>query len=265
MMGYKNIEFEKVQNVARITLNRPEVKNALDVPILKDMAEAVEIVRRDPEIKALIITGKGNAFSSGGDVQYVLREMCPNPLPEIRDELKTYYGGAALSLRYLEKPVIGAINGPCLGAGFDLSQHFDIRIASEKASFGSIWVRVGTIPALGGMFLLPRIIGLGRAAEMIFTGEVIDVQEAYRIGFVNKIVPAEQLQEKAMDLAKRLADGPGVAISLAKQGIHRGLSGNFAGEVDWAIYMQSLCFKTEDCVEGMTAFKEKRKPKFKGR
>lgn len=170
-MDFKNIIFEKLHRVARITLNRPEVRNALNVPILRDLSNAIEEIVKDDGIKALVITGAGDVFSSGGDVDFVLNDLCNKSLMEIQSLLKEHYGAAALALRSLEKPVIGAINGPALGAGFDLSLHFDLRIASESAKFGSIWVKIGTIPALGGMFLLPKIIGLTRASEMMLTGK----------------------------------------------------------------------------------------------
>jgi 2-(1,2-epoxy-1,2-dihydrophenyl)acetyl-CoA isomerase len=263
-MQFQNIMYEKFEKVARITLNRPDVKNALNIPILQDIASAVEDVKKDDNIKILVITGVGDVFSSGGDVNFVY-EACDKSLMEIRNILKENYGAAALSLRTLEKPVIGAINGAAMGAGFDFSLHFDLRIASEAAVFGSIWIRIATIPALGGMFLLPKIIGLAKAAEMMMTGEAIDAQEALRVGLVNKVVPAEQLQDKAMELATKLSNGPSVAMSIIKQGIVRGLSGTMMGEIDWAVYMQSICFKTEDCKEGIRAFKERRKARFQGK
>jgi 2-(1,2-epoxy-1,2-dihydrophenyl)acetyl-CoA isomerase len=264
-MSFENILFEKIERVGRITLNRPEVKNALNVPILQDMTKAIEEVRKDDGIKVLIVTGAGDTFSGGGDVDFLINDLCKRPSPEIRNLLRENYGGAALSLRNLEKPVVGALNGPTVGAGFDLSLHFDLRIASEKAKFGSIWVRIGTIPALGGMFLLPRIVGLTKASEMMMTGEVIDAQEAYRIGLVNQVVPSEHLQERALEFANRLANGATWAVSVVKQGINRGLSGHLMGEVDWAVYMQSICLKTEDCIEGIKAFKERRKANFQGK
>lgn len=264
-MSYTQINFEKIENVARITLNRPEKKNALNTEIVSEVGDAVEEIAGDPKIKALLLTGAGETFSSGGDVDMLLNDLCLKPSIEIRKILKKFYGRGAVALRSLEIPVIGAINGPALGAGFDLSLHCDMRIASERAKFGSIWVRINTIPALGGMFLLPRIIGLARASEMMMTGEVIDAQEAYRIGLVNKVVPSEKLQETALELAQRLGRGATAAIAIVKNGINRGLDGTLMEEIDYAIYMQSICLKMEDCREGILAFKEKRKPNFKGR
>lgn len=264
-MSYSNIIFEKIdEQIAKITLNRPKVMNALNTAIVSEIGDAVEGIARDSKVKALILTGSGDVFSSGGDVEMLINDLCLRSSTEIREILKKFYGRGAVALRSLEIPVIGAINGPALGAGFDLSLHCDMRIASETASFGSIWVRISTIPALGGMFLLPRIIGLARASEMMMTGDVIDAQEAYRIGLVNKVVPAENLQQAALDLAKRLTKGATAAISIIKNGINRGLDGTLTGEIDYAISMQSICFKLEDCREGILAFKQKRKPIFKG-
>jgi len=261
---YSHIIFEKIECVAKITLNRPEVKNALNMVLASEFRNAVEEVARDHNVKALIITGGGDVFSSGGDVDVFLNDISQRPSTEIREILKKVYAGGVLAIRGLEIPVIGAINGPALGAGFDLMLHCDIRIASETARFGSIWVRISTIPALGGMFILPRIIGLGRATEMMMTGEIIDALEAHRIGLVNRVVPAEKLQETSLDLAQRLARGATAAIAIVENGINRGLDGTLMGEIDYAIYMQSLCAKMQDCREGILAFKEKRKPKFEG-
>jgi enoyl-CoA hydratase/carnithine racemase len=265
-MSYSNIIFQKIDGqIAKITLNRPKARNALNTAIVSELGDAVEEIAGDPKIKALILTGKGEAFSSGGDVDTLINDLYPRSSIEIQKILKKFYGRGAVALRSLEIPVIGAINGPALGAGFDLSLHCDMRIASETAKFGSIWVRISTIPALGGMFLLPRIIGLARASEMMMTGDVIDAHEAYHIGLVNKVVPAEKLQETALELAQRLATGATAAIAIVKNGINRGLDGTLMGEIDYAIYMQSLCLKLEDCREGILAFKQKRKSNFKGR
>ncbi len=263
-MSYANILFEKMEKIARITLNRPEKKNALSPDLMRELGDALQEVGRERQIKALILTGAGDAFSGGGNVDKILEDRQKSSL-ELQKFLKDLYGRGAVALRTLEIPVIGAINGPVVGAGFDLSLHCDFRIASETAKFGSIWVRISTIPALGGMFLLPRIIGLARATQMMMTGEIIDAQEAYRIGLVNKVVPPERLPEAALELAQRLAQGASAAIAIIKNGIHRGLDGTLAREIDHAIHMQSICMKMDDCLEGIRAFKEKRKPNFQGR
>lgn len=264
-MKFSNIDFEEIHKVAKISFNRPDVRNALNPELLTDLANAVDYVSKSDKVKALIITGKDNVFSGGGDVDFVEKELSPRSSPEIYRILKEYYGRAVISLRNLPIPVIAAINGPAVGAGFDLCLNCDIRLASSSARLGSIWVRVSTIPALGGMYLLPRIVGHGRASELILTGAVISSEEAYRIGLVNHVYEDSQLQNEALKLADGLAKGAAAAMRIAKSGLNRALDGTFLGEVDYAIHMQSICIKMEDCREGIRAFKERRQPKFSGK
>jgi len=264
-MDFSNIRFEVMNKVARITLNRPDVRNAINIELLTDMIQAIEHLSKTDEVKALIVTGIKNVFSGGADLEMLENDLCKRSSPEIYKVLMDYYGKAALSLRHLPFPVIAAINGPAVGAAFDLCLNCDIRLASISASLGSIWVRISTIPALGGMYLLPRIVGYGRAAELIFTGDIISAEEAYRMGLVNHVYEDDQLQDEALRLANRLANGATGAIEIAKNGLNRGLDGTFAGEVDHAVYMQSLCLKMDDCIEGIRAFKERRKPVFSGK
>ena len=264
-MDFSNITFEVMDKVAKITLNRPDVRNALNVELLTEMIQAVEHLSKTNEVKALIITGVKDIFSGGADLDMLENNLCRKSSPEIYKILMDYYGKAALSLRQLPFPVIAAINGPAVGAAFDLCLNCDIRLASAGASLGSIWVRISTIPALGGMYLLPRIVGHGRASEMIFTGDILSAEEAYRIGLVNHVYEDDRLQEEALRLANRLANGATAAIEIAKNGLNRSMDGTFAGEVDYAVYMQSLCLKMDDCLEGIRAFKERRKPVFSGK
>ena len=264
-MKFSNIIFEEMDRVARITFNRPQARNALNLELLAEMIQVVQYLSTNDRIRALIITGKDNVFSGGADVDFLENDLRKQSSPEIYSVLKENYGKAALSLRSLPFPVIAAINGPAVGASFDLTLNCDIRIAAKGASMGSIWVRISNIPALGGMYLLPRIIGCGRAAEMIFSGDIISADEAYRIGLVNHVYEDSRLQDEALKLANRLAKKAPGAVKIAKNGLNRGLDGTFDGEVDYAVYMQSICLKMEDCLEGIRAFKEKREPKFLGK
>ena len=262
MKKFTNIVYEEFDKVARITFNRPEKRNALNLDLLSEVIEVVEYLQTNDNIRALIVTGAANVFAGGADVDYLKNVLCKQPVTEIYKVLTEYYGKAALSLRKLPFPVIAAINGPAVGAAFDFSLNCDFRVASKSASMGSIWVRISTIPALGGMFLLPRIVGYGRAAEMIFSGDIISADEAYRIGLVNHVYEDNELQEKALALATRLSNNAPAAVKIAKNGLNRGLDGTFSGEVDYAVYMQGICMAMQDCTEGITAFKEKRAPKF---
>jgi enoyl-CoA hydratase/carnithine racemase len=264
-MKFKHIIFDISNKVAKITFNRPDVRNALSPKLLNEMISAVEHIKNRDDIKALIITGTENIFSGGADLEMLEHDLCKKTSPEIYKTLMDFYGRAALSLRSLPFPVIAAINGPAVGAAFDLSLNCDIRLASVSAVLGSIWVRISTIPALGGMFLLPRIVGYGRAAEMIFTGDTVTAEEAYKIGLVNHVYDDAKLQGEALKLATRLSNGATAAIAIAKNGLNRSLDGTFSSEVDFAVYMQSLCLKMDDCKEGIRAFKERRKPHFTGK
>ncbi len=265
MKKFSNIIYEEIDKVARITFNRPEVRNALNLELLGEVIEVVEHLQKTDKIRALIVTGTNGVFAGGADVDYLKNDLCRQPVTTIYSVLSEYYGKAALSLRKLPFPVIAAINGPAVGAAFDFSLNCDFRVASKSASMGSIWVRINTIPALGGMFLLPRIVGYGRAAEMIFSGDIISADEAYRIGLVNHVYDDKEFQDKTLELATKLAKKAPAAIKIAKNGLNRGLDGTFSGEVDYAVYMQSICMAMQDCIEGITAFKEKREPKFTGK
>jgi enoyl-CoA hydratase/carnithine racemase len=264
-MNFSNIVFEEMDSVARITFNRPDVRNALNPELLGEMIQVVEHLSNSDKIRALIITGTADIFSGGADLNYLENDLCKQSTTQIHKTLMEYYGKAALSLRRLPFPVIAAVNGPAVGAGFDLSLNCDMRVAGKSASMGSIWVRICTIPALGGMYLLPRIVGYGRASEMIFSGDIISADEAYRIGLVNHVYEDDQLQRKALELANRLAKKAPGAVKIAKNGLNRGMDGTFSSEVDYAVYMQGICLKMDDCREGIQAFKEKREPKFTGK
>jgi enoyl-CoA hydratase/carnithine racemase len=165
----------------------------------------------------------------------------------------------------LDKPYIGAINGAAVGAGMDMASQCDIRIASEQARFGMSYARVGLIPGDGGCWYLPRIVGLAKALEMIWTTDVIDAQEAQRIGYVSKVVPADKLLEEANALARRIVDGPAVAIQLAKRLVYRGLDGTLLESLEQAAHAMAIVQSTEDAREGPRAFTESRSPKFTSR
>jgi enoyl-CoA hydratase/carnithine racemase len=182
------------------------------------------------------------------------------------DQIKEIVYGAfqrvPRAIRAMDKPVIAAVNGPAVGAGCEIAVACDFRIASEKARFGEVWISIGCVPALGGMFLLPRIVGLAKATELILTGEIIDAREALRIGLVNKVVMPPDLATAAEELALRLAHGPAGAMAAAKAALNRGLSGTFASEMAATLDQQLACFRTEEFAEGVRALAERRAPRF---
>lgn len=250
-MSFKKIKIEKIDGVAKITLNRPEVLNALDGEIANELKSAIEDVSEDEAVRAVIITGEGRGFCSGADLGVGV------VLPTIHEIIKM--------IVTMEKPVIALVNGSATGAGCDLAMACDIRIASDKAKLSEIFVKRGLLPDCGGTYFLPQLVGLGKAKELIFTGEMIDAKEAERIGLVNKVVLANELESTGMELARKLAKGPTLAIGKAKVAINRAIESNLDSALKYAHEAMNFILGTEDAMEGIMAFIEKREPKFKGK
>lgn len=264
-MTYEDIVFTREEGVATITLNRPERLNAFGTAMRESLFQAVEEVRRDAETKVLIITGAGRAFCAGGDVSGQQERMSWDHSQRMRFLLSALSSMVPPLLRRLDKPVIAAVNGIAAGAGFCIALACDIRIASENARFSMAFVKRGIIPDSGGTWLLPRIVGVSKACELMFTGDTIDAKEAERIGVVSKVVPQEELMKETMELATKIAKGASIAIGLTKRAIYRGLECSFESQIDTEVYSNSICYLTEDHKEGVQAFFEKREPIFKGR
>lgn len=260
-MGSSAIIIEKRDGVATITLNRPEVLNAINTELAQELLEALQDVARDDSVRAVILTGAGRAFSSGGDIREISGWTSPT---EVRQSIVAG-GGIAVAIANLPKPVIAAVNGVAAGAGCNVALAADIVIAADTALFAEIFVRVGLVLDFGGSYLLPRRVGLAKAKELAFTGRMVDAAEAERIGLVNQVVPADQLQEAAWNLARKLADGPTVAIGLAKKILNESLENDLPSMIDREGYAQAIAFQTEDHREGIRAFREKREPEFKGK
>jgi 2-(1,2-epoxy-1,2-dihydrophenyl)acetyl-CoA isomerase len=249
--------------VTIVTLNRPESLNALTPDGMSELGERLERAASDPAVRAVIITGAGRAFSAGGDVQFLL-EVPAMPPARVREVVYGAFQRPVRAMRAMDKPVVAAVNGPAVGAGCELALAADFRLAAESARFGEVWIRIGCVPALGGMYLLPRLIGLGRATEMIMTGELIDADEAHRIGLVNRVVPDGSLLETALAFTTRLARGPARALAAAKTALNRGLGGDFWSELESTVPLQLGCFATDDFAEGVRALAERRAPHFTG-
>jgi len=256
-MAYENLIFTKNNGIATITLNRPGVRNALDLATWKEIRQVIEEVE-DQSIQVLIFTGAGDeAFAAGTDIKWLHeRSMLAT--------LEAYSQRVLQMLEDLWKPSIAAVNGFALGGGCELAMACDIRIASEQAKFGQPEVRLGILPGAGGTQRLPRLVGVAKAKELIFSGEIIDAAVAERIGLVNRVVPHAKLIESAMELANKIMRQGPVAIQLAKAAINTGVNlGPGAGYVCERL-AQTVLFGTEDRIEGTSAFLEKRRPDFKG-
>ena len=246
--------------VLTITLSRPEALNAFNVEMKDELLAALKEVARDKAARVVILTGAGRAFSAGQD----LKERQQPGVNDLGSELRTRYNPIILAMRRLEKPIIGAINGVAAGAGISVALACDIRIASESASFMEVFGRVGLVPDTGSSWLLPRLVGYARAAEMIFTTDPVDAATAQRIGLVNRVVPADRLMEEANALAGRLAKSAPMALALAKRGLNRALETDLEQALEFEADLQSTAGRSQDYTEGVAAFVEKRPPKFTG-
>ena len=252
--------------VAILTLNRPEKLNACTTAMYNGIIEVADEVRQNDEAKVLVITGAGEGFCAGSDAKDRLEVRARGEsLARSRRELVSPVGYFGSALYELKKPTIAAVNGMCVGAGLSFALLCDIRIASEKSRFGAIWVRMGLVPDVGATCLLPRTVGLDRALKLCYTGEVIGAVEAERIGLVTEVVAHDLLMSTVQGIARKIADGPSVAIELAKRGICRAMGGDYAAHLDYESYAQNVCFQTADFQEALAAFKEKRKPSYRGR
>lgn len=257
----ETITIEKEDSIAIITLNRPDALNAVNMKMRRELIDALKEIDEDRDARAVILTGAGRAFCSGGDV----KEQKPDSTPVEIIERLNLINKVAMALVTLRKPVICAVNGAAMGAGCNIALSCDIVIASENATFGEVFARVGLIPDTGGTYFLPRLVGMQKAKELIFNSEVIDAKEAERIGLINKVVPAGELMKFVKDYAKKLAEGPTAIFGIAKLALKKGVESDLASALDFEAYTQSLCFEMEDHKEGVSAFREKRKPQFRGR
>lgn len=257
-MNFSNLLLKKEGNICLLSINRPNALNALTTEVLKELKAAIEIVENDQDIFVLVITGEGKAFVAGADIV----EMKDKNAEEARTFAKL---GIEVfrKLELMEKPVIAAVNGFALGGGCELAMSCDIRIAGEKAKFGQPEVGLGITPGFAGTQRLSRLVGIAKAKELIFTADIINAQEAEKIGLVNKVVPQEELLDIAIEMAKKIASKGQIAVRYSKAAINRGIETDIETGMAIERDLFGLCFATEDQKEGMNAFVEKRNPEFK--
>jgi 2-(1,2-epoxy-1,2-dihydrophenyl)acetyl-CoA isomerase len=257
------LRYEVADGIATITLNRPEKMNAFTPEMLAAWADALlESGRRD-DVRVVVITGAGKAFCSGGDIGSMGSRSERTPLQR-KSELSASVHRVPLAIAELDKPVIAAMNGAAAGAGLDLALWCDLRYAAESARLGETYVRVGLVPGAGGTWILPRRVGLAKALEMFWTGELLDAREAERIGLVNKTLPDAELMPYVMQVARRIADGPPLSIRTIKRAVYQGQAIDFRTSLDLISSHYAVVTSTHDHKEAVAAYVEKRKPSFRG-
>jgi 2-(1,2-epoxy-1,2-dihydrophenyl)acetyl-CoA isomerase len=256
---------ERQDAVAIITLNRPDRFNSFTTNMYGQLPKILTELRTDDDVKAVVLTGAGKGFCSGSDVSARLGNRLENRDTQSRSDTLRLVGAMSVDIAGFDKPMIAAVNGAAVGAGLSVALLCDIRLASEKARFGAVWLNVGLIADLAATYYLPRIVGVANATDLLLTGRIVNADEALKIGLVNKVFPPEELMNEALKLAHSIAAGPSVAIELTKRAIRRSLDNDFKTQLDFETYAQTICRGTEDHKEGVKAFKEKRKPVFKGR
>lgn len=256
--------YEQDGPVVTLTMNDPEKRNPLTGNrAIPDFLAAIERIHDDRSVRCVILTGNGASFSAGGDIREMKRQASPEVTEmDIRQEYRRGIQRVSLNLFNLEVPLIAAINGHAIGAGLDLACLCDVRIASDKAKLASSFIKVGIIPGDGGAWLLPRIVGQSKAAEMMLTGDMLDAQQALACGLVSRVVPGDELIMTARELAGRITQHASHSVRLTKRLLREGVRSPFETVLELSAVYQAVCHKTPDHVEAVDAFLEKRQPKF---
>lgn len=248
--------------IAWITLNRPDVLNAMTDQMKRELLDAFKRAERDAAVRAVVLTGAGRGFCSGQDLG---DRKAFESTPNLGDNLRELYNPLILQMRRMEKPILGAINGVAAGAGMSLALACDLRLASETATFIEVFVRIGLVPDAGSSWFLPRLVGLSKAFELAALGDKVSAEEALRLGLVNRVVNSDTLESEAHALASRLALAPTKAIGLMKRAFERSFEHDLASQLDYEAHMQQIAGRSEDYQEGVASFLAKRAAAFKGR
>jgi enoyl-CoA hydratase len=262
MTTYQNILVDQHDGIVTLTLNRPESLNAMTVDMGEEVTQLVQELKKDQSARVLILTGAGRAFSAGG-AKGNLQSRTAGGSSRNTEPPKTFYK-RFLALRQLEIPTIAAINGHAVGAGFCIALACDLRVAATNAKMGLNFVRLGIHPGMAGTYTTPRIVGMAKACEVIFTGKLYSGEEAFSLGLVNRVVPPEHVMDEAMSLAREIAANAPIAVRLAKKALYKGDADLLDAAIEIESEHQAYTWTTEDAKEGITAMTEKRTPKFKG-
>jgi len=260
-MAYETLIYEKEGNMGIVTMNRPDKRNALNLQLMQELVSVFQEIDKDKDINVAILTGSDKFFCAGADISMLDAISSPLASMELTSDVNT----PTWVMEEIQTPIIAAVAGPALGGGCELAQACDFRIAAENAVFGQPEINVGILPGIGGTQRLPRLIGMAWAKYMVFLGEPINAQEAYRIGLVHKVVPVESLMDEAKKLAAKLLEKPPVTLRLAKLLMNKGRNLSLGDALAKEREIGAILLTTEDSKEGLRAFLEKRKPVFKGK
>jgi 2-(1,2-epoxy-1,2-dihydrophenyl)acetyl-CoA isomerase len=264
-MEYNKLRLDRGEGVALITLNRPDKSNAFDDGMIGEMHDALKAVERDDEVRCVVLTGSGKNFCAGQDLGAMLDRYKSPQGVHFRDHLAKSYNQMVANIRTMDKPFIAAVNGAAAGAGLGLACACDLRHAADSAKFRTAFIGIALAPNSATSFLLPRIIGLGRAMEMALTNELLDAQKAADYGLVNRIFVGQELLPKTMEFARELAKAPTKSIGLTKRAFNHSMFADLDGALEYEAMMQEIAGDSRDHLEGVNAFLEKRPPVYLGR
>jgi len=258
-----DVEVTNEAGVRWIALNRPESKNGLTDAVNLAIIEALDGAAADKAIRCVVVTGKGGNFCSGLDLK-TMASGGMGGMDNVEEHMRKYFHGLIRAVRRVEKPVVALVDGAAVGYGADLAFACDLRIGTERTRFGEVFVKRGLMPDGGGTWTLPRLVGLGKALELMFTGEIIDANEALRLGILSRIVPSAEAEAQVHELARRLAAGPPLVMSWIKRAVYAAQHTDLDAALENEVKGQMQLLRSKDFFEGMSAFFQKREPKFSG-
>ena len=263
MSEFDTIVVDKRDWVGTITMNRPERLNAMTVTMLVELAQAFRQVDDAPDVRVVVLTGAGDAFSVGADIKESGKRMqAKTEAATDQAEHSRAIAEVPRAMRRVSKPIIASINGLAVGGGMTIALHCDVRIASETARFGAVFARMGVTPEFGSSYMLLRVVGIAKACELVFTARVFGAEEAMQIGLVDHLVPADALKDTTWDMASTIAKLPPFAVRLGKRGLYQGLDTNLEAQLDWETFALEAALRSADHAEAVKAFLEKREPSF---
>lgn len=260
----KIILVEKKNGVGIVTLNRPDKLNAFNDELTFSLQDALKEMEKDKEVRAIVLTGAGRGFCSGQDLQSRSVTQAMGQQTSLGDSIRRRYNPVIIKLRRMEKPIVAAVNGVAAGAGASLAFACDYRIAGDNVAFIQSFSKIGLIPDSGSTFILPRLIGLTKAFELMLSADKLDANEAFKLGLINKVVPADQVLTEALALAEKLALGPTKAFGLTKRAVNRAVYPDLEELLEYEATLQEIAGRSKDFEEGVKAFQEKRQPAYTG-